>query len=315
MPTNSRRTFLKATAGVVSGVGAGIGAAAALNVSPATTFAENKTVPEKQTEKPVIYKSVKWGMINEKISVLDKFKLMQDLGFDGIELDSPGGANKKQARDASEKTGMPIHGVVDSTLWNIRLSSPDAATREKGLQDLLTAIRDSHFCGASSVLIVAGHGKDGTQEEVASRSIAQIRKALPLAAKLGVHILIENVWNAFTYVHDGPADQTADALAKFIDDCNSPWVGSYFDIGNHRKYGVPSQWAKTLGKRIVKLDVKDFDHKKNKWADIGQGTVDWSNVVAELGKLGFNGWATAEVGGGDRKRLKQIKEQMDQVLA
>ncbi len=297
----SRRNFLQAAAGT---------AVVAASIQPTTTLAESKPVPTK----PTIFKSVKWGMIGEKLSVLDKFKLLQDLGFDGVELESPGGVNKKEARDASEKTGLPIHGVVDSTHWNVRLSSPDADTRERGLRDLLTAIRDSHFCGGSSVLLVAGHGKDGTQEEVAARSIAQIRKALPLAARLGVHILIENVWNAFTYQHNGPADQTADALAKFIDDCGSPWVGSYFDIGNHRKYGVPSQWAKTLGKRIVKLDVKDFDHKNNKWAGIGQGTVDWQNVVTELGKLNFCGWATAEVGGGDRKRLTQIKERMDQVL-
>ena len=93
-----------------------------------------------------------------------------------------------------------------------------------------------------------------------------------------------------------------------------PWVGSYFDIGNHRKYATPSQWIRQLGRRIVKLDVKDFNHQTNQWAEIGEGTVDWDNVRAELAKINYCGWATAEVGGGDRKRLKTIKEQMDRVL-
>ena len=266
-------------------------------------------------KKYTVFKSVKWGMIGEKISILDKFKLMQDLGYDGIELDSPGGPNKKECLEASIATGMPVHGLVNSTHWGTRHTDPDPAKREQALKDLLTAITDSHAVGGNAVLLVAGHGKDGTQEEIAARAVTQINLALPLAAKLGVRILIENVWNAMGYVHDGPGDQTADGIAKFIDDCNSPWVGSYFDIGNHRKYGVPSQWARTLGKRIVKCDAKDFNHKTNKWADIGEGTVDWPEVCKALGEINFHGWVTAEVGGGDRKRLAQIKAQMDQVFA
>lgn len=267
------------------------------------------------TGRPTIFKAVKWGMIDEKaLSVEDKFRLLQDLGFDGVELDSPGGVNKEEALAASQKTGLPIHGVVDSTHWRLRLSDPKPEVREQALQDLLTAIRASHQCGGSAVLLVPGHGSDGTPEEVAARSLEQIQKALPLAARLGVHILIENVWNQFGYQHNGPGDQTADQLVAFIDAANSPWVGSYFDIGNHRKYATPSRWIRQLGHRIIKLDVKDFNHQTDKWAEIGEGTVDWDNVRAELARLNFCGWATAEVGGGNRQRLATIKAQMDRVL-
>ena len=301
-----RRSFLKSatTASLASGALAGGTLAAQAAGAPA------KTIPDK----PTFFKAVKWGMIDEKLSVEGKFKLLQDLGFDGVELDSPGGVNKQEAFEASRKTGLPIHGVVDSTHWRIRLSDPDPSVRAHALRDLQTAIRESHYCGGCAVLLVPGHGKDGTQEEVAARSLAQIQKALSLAAKLGVLILIENVWNHFLYQHDGPGNQTADKLAEFIDRANSPWVGSYFDIGNHRRYGVPSQWIRRLGHRIRKVDVKDYNHKTRQWAEIGEGTVDWANVRAELAKLNYHGWATAEVRGGDRKRLKVIKAQMDRVL-
>ena len=49
--------------------------------------------------------------------------------------------------------------------------------------------------------------------------------------------------------------------------------------------------------------------------DIGEGTVDWPEVCKALGEINFHGWVTAEVGGGDRARLKKIKEQMDQVFS
>ncbi len=303
-----RRSFLKSTATTATGLMAGALAGSA----PASRAADSPalTIPAKAT----IFKTVKWGMINEPLSVLDKFKLLQDLGFDGAELDSPGGVNKDEALEASQKTGLPIHGVVDSTHWSVRLSDPKPETREKGLQDLLTAIRESHHCGGYAVLLVPGHGDDGTHEEVASRSLEQIQKALPLAAKLGVRILIENVWNKFCYEDNGPGDQTADQLIEFIDRANSPWVGSYFDIGNHRRYATPSKWIRQLGHRIIKVDVKDYDHRTKKWAEIGEGTVDWDKVRTELARLNYHGWATAEVGGGNRQRLKTIKEQMDRVL-
>ena len=36
-------------------------------------------------------KGISYYMIKEELSVLDKFKLVKDLGFHGIEINSPGG--------------------------------------------------------------------------------------------------------------------------------------------------------------------------------------------------------------------------------
>jgi hexulose-6-phosphate isomerase len=261
-----------------------------------------------------IFKSLKFGMIKEKLSILDKFKLVQDIGYDGVELDSPGGQNKKECLEASQKTGLPIHGVVDSRHWRVRATESAPRRRAECLKDLLTAIKESHYCGGSSVLFVPGHGEDGSKNEIVPRAIEVIQQALPTAAKLGMKILIENVWNKMFYDHDEKPEQTADQYATFIDDCNSPWVGAYFDIGNHHKYGQPQDWIRTLGKRIVKLDVKDFNRDKNEWSDIGDGTINWPVVRETLDEIGFTGWCTAEVSGGNRKRLADILTRMNRVL-
>ncbi len=269
--------------------------------------------PQKATRKPIL-KSLKFGMIGEKLPILDKFKLVQDLGYDGVELNSPGGENKKECLEASHKTGLPIHGVVDSKHWSVRATESDPKRREQCLNDLLTAIKESHYCGGSSALFVPGHGKDGPEDEIVPRSIEVIQGALPLAAKLGVSILIENVWNHMFYDHNGKPEQTADRYAAFIDACNSPWVGAYYDIGNHHKYGRPQDWIRTLGKRTVKLDVKGFSRDANNWSAIGDGTIDWPAVREALDEIGFPGWCTAEVGGGDRKRLADILARLNRVL-
>ena len=51
------------------------------------------------------------------------------------------------------------------------------------------------------------------------------RKVLPLASKLGVWILIENVWNGFC--------ESPEQYRDYIDEIGSPWVGAYFDIDTY----------------------------------------------------------------------------------
>ena len=111
-----------------------------------------------QSSKPFgrILKSIKFGMFGEKISTVEKFKILKEIGYDGVELNSPGGVNKDEALSASREMGFPIHGVVDSIHWGTRLSSPDEATRAKGLQGLKTALRDTSKVGGSAVLLVPG---------------------------------------------------------------------------------------------------------------------------------------------------------------
>ena len=49
-------------------------------------------------------------------------------------------------------------------------------------------------------------------------------------------------------------------------------------------------------------------------AEIGEGDEDWPEVLKALAEVGYNGWATAEVGGGGEEHLKKISAQMDKVL-
>lgn len=260
-----------------------------------------------------IYKSLKIGMVQVPGSLTEKFKVLKEVGFDGVEMDSPG-MDVEDTKAAIAASGLPVDGTVCSTHWNVRHSDKDPSVRAKALADLQTAIRDAHAVGGNTVLLVPGHGQDGTPREVWERSIASIRQALPLAARLGVYIAIENVWNRFLYEHEGPENQSADQMKDYVDELNSPWVGMQFDIGNHQKYGQPAAWIRTLGRRIVKLDVKDWG-KKPGFSKIGEGDVEWAAVRQALLSIGYTGWGAAEVAGGGRDQLREISEQMEKVFA
>ena len=270
--------------------------------------------PDTASTRPRFRFAVKDGMVAAGATWTEKFTIVKELGYDGIELSSPNSYDPDEIAAAHAATGLPVHGVVNSIHWQTRLSDPDPAVRARSRAGLETAVRDAKRFGGSSVLLVPGVvDQNASQQQVHDRSIAEIRAVLPLAAELGIHILIENVWNGFCYDHGGDAHQSADQFAAYIDAIDSPWVGMYFDLGNHRKYGDVEAWVRTLGRRIVKCDVKDWGVESG-WAKIGEGDVNWPAVRTALHDIGFTGWMTAEVGGGDRDRLAEILANMRATL-
>lgn len=265
------------------------------------------------TLKGRFFKTLKIGMVKEGKTLSEKFAAAQEAGFDGIELGLPGN-DVAEAKQAIADTGLPVDGSVCAGHWNVRHSDPDESVRAEALKTLIAALHDTHAVGGSTVLLVVGKGDDGTEKEVWDRSVANIRKALPVASKLGVSIAVENVWNQFCYDHDGAADQSAEKFVKYIDEFNSPFVGMQFDIGNHWKYGSMGDWIRQLGKRIIKLDVKGFSREESKFKNIGEGDIDFADVRKALIEINFHGWCAAEVGGGDLARLKEISANLDKAF-
>jgi L-ribulose-5-phosphate 3-epimerase len=224
-----------------------------------------------------IYKSLKWNMIKVEGSTLDKFRLIKELGYDGVELNSPDEVDKGEALRASQEVGLPIEGIVNATHWKIRHSDPENAVRAEALKNMQVAMRDAK-------LVVPGKVTDPVHEnhdQVWTRSISEIRRLLPLAEELQVRILIENVGNDFCI--------DPNLFAQYIDEFNSAWVGIHFDIGNHVRFSQPAHWIRILGTRIRKLDAKDRVE-------------------------GSHGWCAAEVTGGDRDQLAEVLARMDRVL-
>ena len=199
------------------------------------------------------------------------------------------------------------------------LSPKSVATTPKYLlsgsaPDLTGAIDEAAIYGATSVLHVARPNPKGSFMENYKSTQELIRKAIPNAEKRRIYILIENVWNTFLIE---PL-----TMARYIDELDSPFVKAYFDIGNVVRWGYPQHWIEVLGKRIVKIHIKEYDlnvamkegMSKGFDCPIGKGSIEWDRVRQELEKIDYRGWATAEVNGGDRKRLAEISEQMNQVL-
>jgi hexulose-6-phosphate isomerase len=289
---------------------------AVASLTPTSLVAED-AAPAKKRE---LKKGFMMGTItNDKRSVLEKFKIIKDAGFDGVEPNSA--MDRDEVLKARDATGLQIASVCDSVHWAKTLTDPNPSVRAVGVEGLKTALQDAQKYGASSVLLVPGTvNKHVSYEDAYKRSQEEIRKAIPTAEQCGVKIAIENVWNDFLL---SPLE-----AARYVDEFNSPWVGWHFDIGNVIAYGYPEQWIQVLGKRIQKLHIKEYSRKKRDNEGRGkgfqveylEGDNDWPAVMKALDAVGYKGWAIAEPAWWPKdvelpERLKQISEKMDKILA
>ncbi len=237
-------------------------------------------------------KAIMYSTIGVKGSVLEKFRAMKEAGFEGVE--PMGAMNCDEVLAAFKETGLQAASVCDHIHWTKPLSAPDEATRKLGLDGLLQTLQDARAYGAGSVLLVPGIARDGVSyEQCWERSIVEIKKAIPLAKELGVKISIENVGNNFI--------TTPEQARDYLDAINSESVGWHFDIGNvGRAHGPAERWIEVLGKRIVRIHVKDFSSSPSASSSHGErpklmdGETNWPAVMSALDRAGYQGWAITE---------------------
>ena len=281
---------------------------------PATLAGNRPSPPSTPTMNHRYLLSCKLSMIKSEGGLSERLRDAREAGFDGVDFDEAGNYRPAEVAQAVSQTGVFVHNAINHAHWQQRFTSANEQERDKAVSNLEHCIRVSHAARGNGVLIVVGKASDGPEDVIVERSINEIKKAIPLAAALGQRILFENVWNGMFYDHDEGPEQSADRWAEYVDAFESPWVGMYHDIGNHWKYGNPADWIRTFGPRAMKFDLKGYSRAKNGWADIGEGDLPWADVRKALDEVGFTGWFTAETGGGGLDRLKQVRQQMAEVL-
>lgn len=233
----------------------------------------------------------------------------KELGYEAIELCFGAGellpatseGDLEKLRSEIEAVPIEISSLCSGNFWVKSLSSPDEAERAEALAFTEAYIKAAGILGVDAVLVIPGSvdvGWDPSRPVVAVRqayelSQESIRSLLPIAEREGIVLAIENVWSKFL---TGPFEFTA-----FIDSFASPYVKAYFDVGNVLINGYPEHWIEILGDRIVRVHVKNFK-RRDAGGTLGDfttslldGDVNWPGVFDALKKIGYDGYATAEV--------------------
>jgi hexulose-6-phosphate isomerase len=301
-PLLSRRHFLAASAAATV-LGSGMAATA-------------------ETFHSTIHKAMIIGPVTE-----NTLAPLKEAGFEGVETRQITTEDKaSMSRAIAEKMGMRVHSVMRG--W-AEFNSEDPAKVEDSMELTRKSMRAAKAYGADDILLVpcrvsgmpmpepwefqiefdekAGHvsrvvaGDNSkyeayikAQNRATDTSRIAVEKLIPLAEELKIIIGLENVWNNLWV--------KPELYKNFVTSFNSPWVKSYFDIGNHVKYQAPQDWIKLLGPNlIIRLHFKDFklnpDGHGGDWKHIREGSIDWPAVRKALDDINFNGWGSIEENG------------------
>ena len=284
----TRRDFLKTVSAVAAG---------ALVASPVRA-------------RPAIKKGLVFDMVSDKLSYADRFKMVRDSGFEVVQaLTEPDERKAQEMKQAADAANVRIDSVMNVDHWQYPLSSSDPAVVEKSLNGMRTSLRNAKLWGSDVVLLVPAVVNSQTSYRDAwTRSQTQIRKLIPLAQELNVVIGIEEVWNRFLL---SPIE-----MAQYVDEFRSSWIKAWFDVGNVVLYGYPQDWIRTLGKRIVKVHLKDFKRKQGgyDWVNLGDGDVEWPAVRQAFSDIGYGGSVIAELEPGDAAYLTDVSRRIDRLL-
>ncbi len=293
--SRSRRDFLTTALAM--------GGASAL---AARSFAESKTVGQHSRNK----RGVRTGMLPGKIPYVERFKLARQCGFD--QLEPPATFNQDdvaQIQQAAAEAQIEIGSVSNGMNWKYPLTDGDPAVAQKGIEAQTAALHNAHTYGAEAILTIPGVVTAAvTYRDAWTRSRKQIEQLLPLAESLRVYIALEEVGDQAKFL------LTPLEFAAYIDDFRSPWIKAYFDVGNVMPLGYPQDWIHTLGPRIVKVHLKDFDPKTRMFVNLGDGAVDWAAVRQAFADIGYAGTFTVELNGGDEAYLRDVCGRMERLV-
>ena len=214
---------------------------------------------------------------------IEAVTVAKQLGFDGVQvsigrtvtdnkmtIDDP--ELIARYREESMKQKMPLDGTCLDRLHVdcLKNDSRDAAKR------VADGIRITKALGVQ-VMLMPFFGKCTTGPDDFDSTAALLRELAPEAQKAGVILGLENTLSAEDNV-------------RIMDKVKSAAVKVYYDVGNstHNQHDVLKEipW---LGKdRICQFHLKDGQ------GYLGEGSIDFPKVLAEIRQIGFNGYANLE---------------------
>lgn len=239
--------------------------------------------------------------------LLEAMRRAKELGYDSFEptIDQGGlvslDTSREQAervRAEAEKLGIELRTSASGLAWGESPTHPDPEVRGRAIANYKRVIEVSSWLGIETLLYLPGMVSavfvpdfpPQPYEKVWGWAREAVQSLLPTAERLGVRLAVENVWNRFLL---SPVE-----MRSFIDSFASPYVGSYFDVGNVLAFGHPEDWIRTLGKRIMAVHLKDFRvgvGNLDGFVDLLAGDVDYPAVMRAFREVGYGGSYTAEI--------------------
>ena len=190
---------------------------------------------------------------------------------------------RRMVRHCAEAAETVIGGVCLSVHRRIGPGSADPAVRQRARDVMAEGLRLCHDLGAP-VLQVAGYYcyYEQMNDHAEQWYTDLLLDALPMAARLGVVMGIENV--------DGTDVTSIRKAMEFVKLADSPYLQVYPDLGNIAEQQLDAVTELEAGRgHMVAIHVKDVRPGEPRRVPMGEGTVDWDESFAILAEQNWRG--------------------------
>lgn len=219
------------------------------------------------------------------------FTKLSDLGYDGAEIPVGSGlsADNSEIRRALDDAGLGCTTILNLSAEQNPVS-PDAAVRQRGLDEIRFGIDAAHELGSSvlsgpfqtAYAVFSGAGP--TEQELAW-SADVLRTAAEHAADAGVVLAVE-----FLNRHEGYLLNTMEQSAALTARVDHPAFGVLYDTHHaHAEEDDVVAAITTHGPAIRHVQASE-----NNRGGLGAGQVAWAETARALHEIGYDGWVAAE---------------------
>ncbi len=269
-----------------------------------------------------------YGFIVYKEPVENVFQYAADHGIKHLEIDLIkkhsllGSFTPKRIeiiRNAAQKHGIRL-GLHPP--YNLSLCGRFPFIRKRNISYLKKALRLAHRLGAGYLTLHVG---DFNRSAISAhsrhyslqRAVKSLAVLLEECEKYNVNLALENVIPlpleaGYSFVGDN-----LDDFHFIFSRLNSPHLKVCLDIGHANTSEGPIAYVDALGDHIINVHYHDNNGKCDDHLNVGEGTVQWPELLAALGKRGFRGPFVSECFKTEphraRQQLAEMFEQIGQI--
>jgi sugar phosphate isomerase/epimerase len=211
----------------------------------------------------------------------------------------------RELRRRGEQLGIRFAGI---TPYVTDLNSPDPQVAAAQRDLLLRAIEIAHELGAPCVRTYPGRETGGPgREDRLRRLVEAVRIPADVAATAGVRLGFENHFNTL--------GDSAKATIRAVEAAGHPAIGIVYDQANLTMLGAEDfrEAIALQAAYLVHVHAKDFRFKAERprarsgavdalpgeanptiCCVLGDGSIPWPGIIAELRRTGYDGWLSVE---------------------
>lgn len=230
---------------------------------------------------------------------IETISLGHQHGFQGVEItcEYPRGPLDYeheailQMKRLAQEYDMPLQ--VHAPYINVRLADLNPRIRQASVQSVKDGIDFAHQIDARIVTMHLGNTTTRRLKHIYERIRKDLLNSILTLAEYAeqhdVTIAIENVPTDDKSAWEKALGKSAEEITDILKEIDSKNIGVTFDVGHANTISDPANFVVELAPYVVNVHLHDNDGSSDQHLVIGQGSIDFPNILHILEETGYAG--------------------------